>query len=730
MTLQQSVLKFLCQKPSAGSQNLPVTPNSPLSSSQHDEFLIPPCPLPNSVSRLSVTRATSAATGFRLLALGTVLISQLLIAQSPRLESIQAMLLRPDDPWPRGKGHVVLAVPGCSEASKGYHEPGGSFSPGFGSFGVSVWITGIDGRIQATSDSIPLDDIRQQLVWQQKRELPSIQTETPYYHALWSFVGEGRWRLDLSVHINAGMKAFVVVRSVGPAGGPVRILDWHDQQLRIDQRWSLRLIPNPAAVSLGDESVENWKVSGSGLNRYTSAEGWGFARFELRGANDWTFTIRDNIFPPATPLTYSSTLAGLQLNLPDSRFTNTLHAQVAHLMMGLVNNETRPGDPNNYPLNWLRDGAYSIVALARAGQLDVAKQLCRPFAERDFFGGFGSEADGPGLALWALDEVAARLHDPGFDSWLWPHVQRKARLIQEMLSAKEPLHKPFSGAIIPAHTNRDDLDLVCDAAKDGLIVGRMDWHRPILFVNAVSYRGLLCAAQLAGRVGKDADAQLWRDRAGELKQAWAKSLASAEADNERACISGLHPTWVVSDKGAFEKKLAEHRARTHDPEDRLRGKPLWTYFNMAEAHQWLMLGHPDKAWNDLRWFWDNQASPGLFTWWEGQGEENTFHRWEQARGWVAPPHVTPHYWTAAEVLLLQLDMLACLDESGNEPTLVIGAGIPKEWLDVTMSVKGLSTRLGKVDWEWRKGEMSVRMRGEKCAVRLGPAFPPDAKVKN
>src|SRR2546425_11071431 len=108
------------------------------------------------------------------------------------------------------------------------------------------------------------------------------------------------------------------------------------------------------------------------------------------------------------------------------------------------------------------------------GQLDVAKQLCRPFAERDFFGGFGSEADGPGLALWALDEVAARLRDREFDRWLWPHVQRKARLILEMLAAAEPLHKPYFGPIVPAHTNRDDLDLVCDAAKDGLIVGRMD----------------------------------------------------------------------------------------------------------------------------------------------------------------------------------------------------------------------------------------------------------------
>ena len=286
-----------------------------------------------------------------------------------------------------------------------------------------------------------------------------------------------------------------------------------------------------------------------------------------------------------------------------------------------------------------------------------------------------------------------------------------------MLAATEPVRKPYFGPIVPAHTNRDDLDLVCDAAKDGLIAGRMDWQRPILFVNAVSYRGLRSAAELAERQEKTADANGWRDRAADLRQAWAKVFC------------GLYPAWIVSDREVYQKKLSEWRAKSHDDEDRLKDKPLWTYFNVAEAHQWLALGQPDKARNDLRWFWENQASPGLFTWWEGKGEENTFHRWEQARGWVAPSNVMPHYWTAAEMLLLQIDMLASLDESGSEPTLIIGAGIPKEWLDMTMSAKGLSTRLGKVDWEWRKGRMTVWLRGEKCAVKLGPAFDSDTPLK-
>jgi hypothetical protein len=319
--------------------------------------------------------------------------------------------------------------------------------------------------------------------------------------------------------------------------------------------------------------------------------------------------------------------------------------------------------------------------------------------------------------------------DPKFDAQLWPHVQRKAALILEMISAKEPMRKPFVGPVVPAHTNRDDLDLVCDAAKDGMIVGKMDWQRPILFVNAVSYRGLLSAASLADRLQKNEEAGAWRNQATRTRQAWWYAFNTSEATNERTYICGLHPAWIVSEREAFQKKLEERRAKSHDDQDRLREKPLWTYFTVAEAHQWLALGQPEKTWNDLRWFWNNQASPGLYTWWEGNGEENTFHRWEQVRGWVTPPHVTPHYWTAAEMLLLQLDMLAYLDESENEPTLIIGAGVPKEWPEKPLRVEGLSTRLGKVDWEWNKGRMTVRLHSFKCAVKPGPAFPAEAQLK-
>jgi hypothetical protein len=66
---------------------------------------------------------------------------------------------RPNDPWPRNAGHVILAYPGSAEINKAYHEPGGSFSPSVGSFGISIWVLNKEGELLKTSDTISLNEI-------------------------------------------------------------------------------------------------------------------------------------------------------------------------------------------------------------------------------------------------------------------------------------------------------------------------------------------------------------------------------------------------------------------------------------------------------------------------------------------------------------------------------------------------------------------------------------------
>lgn len=659
-------------------------------------------------------------------------------AQSPRQVVLDAMKEHPDDPWPRGQGHVVLATPGTPEEFKAYLEPGASFSPAFPSFGVSIWIGDADGKRIATSDSIPLEKIEQHFVWPKDDKSPAVRITTEFYEATWSSGGTGIWKLNLKPKVPSDWRFMVMIRSVGPAGGELKSLLWDFQSrepmLLINRRWSLSFQSRLRSFDIVDrDETRLTSANFKGID-WRGEESWGYARFNFAPNgpyenHEYDLRIQDNQPVPESPFKVSRVASELCLNLPGKPFVESLNAQAAHLLMGLVGNETRPGDPNNYPLNWLRDGAYEIVALARCGQLNVAKKLCGPFAANDFFGGFGSEADGPGLALWALEEVAGLSADREFDAMAWPHVTRKVALIEEMLAATNAIRKPYAGPIIPKHRDGADLDLVCEAAMDGLINGRMDWQRSVLFVNAAAYRGLVCAVSMAQRTGHLDEAKNWGEKAGQLRAAWNRAFKSGKFQNERNYICALHPMYVVEDPKDFLKSFEPYFNGTHGDSGNLSGTPLWTYFNVAQAHQWLVLGQADTVWRELDWFWEHQASPGLFTWWEGSGEENNFGRWaEMARGWVRPPHVTPHYWTAAEMLLLQLDMLARVDET-MAPTLVIGAGIPKAWLDKPMDVAGIGTRFGKVDWKWREGKLSVNQHGRKLPVKLGAAFPENTELR-
>jgi len=127
----------------------------------------------------------------------------------------------------------------------------------------------------------------------------------------------------------------------------------------------------------------------------------------LTGGSDAELIVEDTqINNKANHVTSVVAKSTVDLDLPDPRFAASLNAQVSHLMMGLVDSETRPADPISYPLAWARPEAYIVTALARAGRVDTAKQLSTHLAENDFFGGLGPEADSLGLAIWSLEEVA------------------------------------------------------------------------------------------------------------------------------------------------------------------------------------------------------------------------------------------------------------------------------------------------------------------------------------
>lgn len=647
---------------------------------------------------------------------------------TPQQQVEQQMRLRPGDPWLRNVGHIVMGTPGSRAEDKAYYEPGGSFSPVAGSFGVSIWMVDKNGNLKATSDNIPLDKIKQQFTNLSDQQTPGVFSTTDFYQAYWSTTKPGTWQLTLKTPANSPTRPVLVIRSVGPAGGAINSLKWDNQTLLVNNRWSVKLNRTPVKVNLGSETSPGWTTQSSTVKQWEDERGWGYARLEL-APGDTSIELA-NFTPVLTNPNVAKVSSNLALNLPDRRFVETINAQVAHLTMGLVGNRTTPGDPLNYPLPGFQDGAYQMVALTRAGQLDLARQLVSYFAETDFVDGIQFKANVPALGIWALTAVAEQVNQPEYDRFLWPHIQRKAELIMNMLTTNRPGYPVVESSKAPFSENPDFL-------KTDLVAGKM-FNQPDLITldlsaSMMSYRALLDGANLADRVDQPAFAKRWRSEAAKLQAAWGKAFEFVFSEIPETYTTSLWPSGIgSSNREVLTQQLEQRWNESHDDRGSLSQPVVTPSLNLAETHQWLFLGKSDRVWNNLQWFWQNQASPGLYTWW---GEHNaigelpkSFSQWRHYRGWINSPNVTPHYGAAAQMLLLQLNMLAYVEPSNIEPTLVIGAGIPKTWLNQPISVKGLQVGGNTVNWTWDGQQINVEMKGRKMNVQLGSAFPANTAV--
>jgi hypothetical protein len=646
---------------------------------------------------------------------------------SARQQVAAQIKLRPTDPWPRRDGRVVLATPGSNAQQRAFHSPGGSFSPQPGSFGVSIWAIDRQGNLITTSDRIPLAEIQQQFTDLSPDRVPQISTKTKYYQTVWSMPTAGAWQLNLRSLANGDRRIVVAIRSVGPAGGAISSLDWNGNRLLISDRWSVKNIPQQAKVYLGSENTAGWSRDRSDRTRWVDPNGWGYARIELNPGESGSFRFEDPQPTPAPTLQSGETI-DLALNLPDSQFVASLKAQIAHLQMGLVGTRTHPSDPIGYPLPRFRDGAYQLVALARAGQLGIAQQLSPYFAENDFINSTLPAADIPAIGIWALTEVAKAIDQPAYDRSIWPQIERKAELIGNMLSSNRSGYPVFAAAKFPF---AEQPDLV----RVDLLAGKMTATPNAISIDpaagAICYRALLDAATLADRLQQTDRAQQWRSQAAQLKTGW-----QTANQTEFTVTDGLWPSGIAdSQRAAMAQTLQQRWEKSRDDAGAFRATAQPLHANIAEAHQWVLLDRADRLWPKLKWFWQQQASPGLYTW-SGDRDESgeipqpqSFSQWERLRVTTDPAALTPHYWTAAEMLLLQLDLLAYIDRTTSSPVLTIGAGMPSAWLSQPLSVTGRLVEGNLVNWAWDGQQLNVQIRGETMQVKISSVFPPGTPVK-
>jgi hypothetical protein len=134
----------------------------------------------------------------------------------------------------------------------------------------------------------------------------------------------------------------------------------------------------------------------------------------------------------------------------------------------------------------------------------------------------------------------------------------------------------------------------------------------------------------------------------------------------------------------------------------------WTYFEAAQAHNYLLLGNWDRFHTILERYYQYQDVPGLYGYNEGKnvkkpdgnsvygGQDWGFGNILDYRGWDMFDCNMPHNWVSSELYLMMRDALLFEEDD----TLVIGAGISKEWITTgsTIEVKNAVTHFGRVSY--------------------------------
>jgi len=674
--------------------------------------------------------------------------------------------------WNRSDTHIILGVPGTIDGLRTPVEPGNSFSPGPGTYGVSTWIYN-QGELHAP-ETKPIEEL----------DWCFTDGHIPIVKSAWNAGGINvssrlfttgdaqisdirdyfAVELENATDKTAEASFYLVIRSVGPAGGPIRSLSYKNSNVIINDRPSLLALEEPSGFGavcyektgkdIGcflkagtmpneTEAEDDTPWDGSMFYKLKQTAGenpegatWVSGALEYKltlepgekkelffichvQAGHWMLNWLPPLEKPSKPAreffeeeelkykTFWTDRLSFDIKTPDARFTNAIYSQITHLYMFTVHNLPRISSIS-YPLWWLRDGSYAVTALDKAGLHEMSRDACLYVKDKTCFGGFGSEADGPGQMIWIMSEHYLLTKDESFLREMWPTIEKCADFIEKMITATGPV-KTFTEHMTPYLVMEPNMDIPCIASKDGLIMGRMDNHFALIWVNLFSWFGLTRSAICASALGLDEEAKKYQALADKLSSAIERKSKEVFGENDRDVNIAYWPSgWAKRDDAFINSKFDEFWNTVRCPDGKHSPEPLWTYFEAGQAHNNLLRGRRDLSWVSIEHFLTNHTAPGLYSYHEGECDENSSLQWQRLRGWDEIRYVTPHGWTAAELFHLLRDCLIREEDEG----LVIGSGIPESWLSSDFSVKNIPTYFGKASFCYSPKDKTLTVKTE------------------
>jgi len=426
------------------------------------------------------------------------------------------------------------------------------------------------------------------------------------------------------------------------------------------------------------------------------------------------FTPPTHDMLPATARAWRDTLSHVRFTLPPAaqRLARTARSSLAYILINQDGPALQPGS-RSYARSWIRDGALESAALLRFGHSATVRRFIQWYAGFQYPNGKipccvdargadpVDEHDSHGEFIYLVAEYFRFTHDTAFLRALWPRIRRTVGYIDSL--RRTPTNLEYRGLLPPSishegysakpmHSFWDDfwaLRGLKDAAFAALILH--DAGAASLAALRDSFRTDLLAALRVAMERHHIDFI-----------PGAADLGDFDATSTTIAVAPVDATAQLP-RGAldrtFQRYYDEFRARADGKKD----WDAYTPYELRVVGTMVRLGQPDRAHELLDFFFEGQRPEAWNQWAEVVWRERDIPRFIGDM---------PHTWVAADFLRSFADLFAFEREADS--TLVVGAGVPRAWLEsgTPVTVEGLGTHYGVLD-------LTLRRVGNELRVRIG-----------
>jgi len=424
---------------------------------------------------------------------------------------------------------------------------------------------------------------------------------------------------------------------------------------------------------------------------------------------------------------------GVRFHVPPGAraLVETLKSNLAYVLINRDGPWIQPGS-RAYERSWIRDGALTSSALLRLGHPAEVRDFLVAFAERQFADGRipccvdarGAdpmpEHDSHGEFLFLAAEYFRFTRDTATLHALWPRIARTVAAIDALRRQRrtpeyETSEKRAFYGLLPESISHE---------------GYSDKPVHSYWDDAFARKGLADAVELALSLGHPDDARSFAAIEGEFEADLLASIARTIEQNHLDYIPAsveMHDfdptstTAALSPCGLQGKLPQAELARTFDryvreARERRDGTPkgdAYTPYELRTVGALVRLGRKAEAHEMLAFFMKDRRPAAWNQWAEVVGRDPRAPRFLGDM---------PHTWVGTDFIRSFLDFFAIERESGggDEASLLLGAGLPEEWLRAPggAGVEGLRTIYGPLD-------LSVSASGGEVRARIaGVRVPP------